>query len=53
MEAERENSSQAGVCSTELELLYQQAPIGLCLIDRQLRFASFNQVLAEIDGCSI
>ena len=53
MEAERENSSQAGVCSTELELLYQQAPIGLCLIDRQLRFASCNQVLAEIDGCSI
>ncbi len=34
----------------ELELLYQTAPVGLCLMDRNFRFVRINQKLAEING---
>jgi diguanylate cyclase (GGDEF)-like protein/PAS domain S-box-containing protein len=37
----------------ELETLYGTAPIGLALVDRDLRFLRINQKLAEIDGVPI
>ena len=35
---------------SELELLYQSAPVGLCFVDRDLRFVRINDRLAEING---
>lgn len=37
----------------ELETLYRTAPIGLGLVDRDLRFLRINEKLAEIDGMSV
>jgi PAS domain S-box-containing protein len=37
----------------ELETLYRTAPIGLALVDRNLRFLRINEKLAEIDGVSM
>lgn len=37
----------------ELETLYRTAPIGLALLDRDLRFLRINHKLAEIDGVPI
>lgn len=34
----------------ELEGIYRQAPIGLCILDRELRFQRVNERLADIDG---
>lgn len=34
----------------ELEFLYDKAPIGMCLVDRELRFLRINQWLADING---
>ncbi len=34
----------------ELEHLYQTAPVGLCLMDRELRFVRVNERLAAING---
>ena len=36
----------------ELEQLYQNAPIGLAVVDQELRFVRINDLLAEIDGLS-
>ena len=36
-----------------METLYRTAPIGLALLDRDLRFLRINDKLAEIDGTSI
>lgn len=36
-----------------LELLYRTAPVGLCHLDRELRFVRINERLAEINGKSI
>jgi PAS domain S-box-containing protein len=37
----------------ELEALYRDAPVGLALFDRDLRFLRINQVLADINGFSV
>lgn len=37
----------------ELETLYRTAPIGLALVNRDLRFLRINHKLAEIDGMPI
>ena len=37
----------------ELEHLYQVAPVGLCLIDTDMRYVRINQTLADINGKSI
>ena len=37
----------------ELDHLYQTAPVGLCLLDRNLRYLRINQLLAEIHGKSV
>ncbi len=34
----------------ELETIYQHAPVGLCLLDRDLRYVRINEALAEING---
>lgn len=37
----------------ELQTIYRNAPVGLGLTDRNLRFLSVNETLAEIDGISV
>ncbi len=37
----------------EIEAIYQTAPIGLTILDRQLRYFRLNQRLAEINGIDI
>lgn len=37
----------------EIEAIYQTAPIGLNVLDRQLRFVRINQRLAEINGLPV
>jgi PAS domain S-box-containing protein len=34
----------------EIEDIYQNAPVGLCILDRDLRFVRINEHLAEING---
>ena len=34
----------------QLELLYRTTPVGLCLLDRELRFVRVNDRLAEMNG---
>ncbi|NIM96817.1 MAG: PAS domain-containing protein [Proteobacteria bacterium] len=38
---------------TELEHIYQTAPIGLCLLDRDLRYARINDRLAAMNGKAV
>lgn len=38
---------------TEIETIYQSAPIGLNVLDRELRFVRINERLAEINGFSV
>ena len=55
---ERKRSEEAALTAselarqrlTELEDLYHNAPVGLCLLDRDLRFLRINERLAEING---
>ncbi len=44
--AEAESSRQ----KRELELLYDSAPVGMCLIDREHRYLRINESLAKING---
>ncbi len=37
----------------ELEAIYANAPVGLCLVDRDLRFVRMNERLSEINGVSV
>ncbi len=38
---------------SELEHIYDTAPVGLCLVDKQLRFLRINKELARIHGRSV
>ncbi|MCH7676450.1 PAS domain S-box protein [candidate division KSB1 bacterium] len=38
---------------TEIDQFYKTAPVGLCLLDRDLRYLRINQQLADINGKSI
>src|SRR5262249_27985631 len=38
--------------AAEIDALYRTAPIGLCLIDRSLRYVRINERLAEMNGLS-
>ena len=40
----------AQVQLTEIDQLYKTAPVGLCLLDRDLRYLRINQQLADING---
>ena len=37
----------------ELEAVYANAPVGLCVLDRDLRFVRINERLAEMNGTSV
>ncbi len=37
----------------ELEAIYETAPLGLCVLDTELRFRRINKLLAELNGLSI
>ncbi len=37
----------------EIEAIYAQAPIGLCVIDRDLRFVHINERMAQLNGLPI
>lgn len=52
-EALRESERSARERLAELEHVYQTAPVGLCLMDRDLRFVRVNERLAAINGKSI
>jgi diguanylate cyclase (GGDEF)-like protein/PAS domain S-box-containing protein len=49
----RESEERAGRQLLELQTLYRTAPVGLALLDRDLRFLRINEKLAEIDGMPI
>ncbi|WP_052672276.1 hybrid sensor histidine kinase/response regulator [Aliterella atlantica] len=37
----------------QIEAIYTSAPIGLCFLDRELRFVQLNERLAQINGLSV
>ncbi|MBD2435436.1 PAS domain-containing protein [Nostoc sp. FACHB-110] len=49
----RENQIQLQRQLAEIENIYQSAPIGLNVLDTDLRFVRINQRLAEINGFSV
>ncbi|MCG3162853.1 MAG: Sensor histidine kinase RcsC [Acidobacteria bacterium] len=52
-EALRESEEQTRRQNAELENIYQAAPIGLSLIDRDFRIMRMNEMRAEIDGVTV
>lgn len=48
----RQSEERARARLAEVEALYNAAPIGLGLFDRDLRFLRVNQMLADINGAS-
>ncbi len=36
--------------AAEIEMIYETAPIGMCLVDREMRFRRINRRMAEING---
>ncbi len=49
-EALREGRDVIARQHAELELLYRTAPVGLCVLDRELRYVRVNDRLAAING---
>lgn len=49
-EALRQSEETAQQRLAELEAIYDTAPIGLCVLDRELRWVRINERLAEING---
>lgn len=49
----RDSEARASARVAELELLYREAPLGLGLLDQQLKFARINAALADMNGFSI
>ena len=49
-EALREAEETARQRLVEIEDLYHNAPVGLCVLDRELRYVRINERLAEING---
>ena len=49
----RESEERSRRQLLELQTLYRTAPVGLALVDRDLRFLRINDKLAEIDGMPI
>ncbi len=43
----------AGERLREIEAIYQSAPIGLCILDRELRYLRVNERLAQIHGLPV
>ncbi len=51
--AEKESERRARERMLEIESIYRYAPLGFCVLDRDLRFVRINERLAEINGASI
>lgn len=49
-EAWRRSEALARERQAEIEAYYQMAPVGLCVLDTDLRFVRINERLAEING---
>jgi PAS domain S-box-containing protein len=47
-----DDEDRVGPLFAELEHVYRTAPVGLCLMDCQLRFVHINDLLADINGIS-
>ncbi|HEY1235301.1 MAG TPA: ATP-binding protein [Candidatus Binatia bacterium] len=48
----RDNERVASERLAQLNTIYASAPVGLCFVDRDLRFISMNNALAELYGAS-
>jgi PAS domain S-box-containing protein len=48
----RENERVANERLAHLKTIYASAPVGLCFVDRELRYVSINNALAEMNGRS-
>lgn len=48
----RQAEVQASERLAELETIYKQAPVGLTMLDRELRYVRINEALAEMNGAS-
>lgn len=53
LEALRRRVAELERDRAELAALYHEAPVGLCLVDRNLRFVRVSQRLAEMNGRSV
>jgi PAS domain S-box-containing protein len=52
-EALRLSEEQLQARLAEIEAVYRAAPVGLCVLDADLRYVRVNQRLAEINGLSV
>ena len=52
-EALRRSEEEAQSRLTEIEAVYRAAPVGLCVLDTELRYIRINQRLAEINGVPV
>jgi diguanylate cyclase (GGDEF)-like protein/PAS domain S-box-containing protein len=48
-----ESEKISGARFSQLQTIYDTAPVGLCFIDREFRYLSINKRLAEINGISV
>src|SRR6202030_159216 len=46
----KRQKERVGVRLAELEQIYDHAPVGLCFVDRDLRFVRINDELAAMNG---
>jgi PAS domain S-box-containing protein len=46
----RESEERASRQLSELEIIYDSAPVGLCVFDREFRYTRINDRLAEMNG---
>ena len=49
-EVMRENERVANERLAHLRTIYASAPVGLCFVDRELRYVSINNAMAEMNG---
>ncbi len=52
-EALRANERIANERLAQLNTIYASAPVGLCFVDRELRYVSVNNALAELNGSPV
>lgn len=52
-EALRSSEAQLHEQFSELEQIYHYSPVGLCVLDRDLRYLRINERLARLDGKSV
>ena len=49
----KESEHQAQRELSELEMIYQQVPVGLAFLDQNLRFVKINERLAKLSACAV